>query len=139
MSQMLYAGQSARRSVTFFSDFQQLLRGWSTNLAKFYGPEGPEPYLWPDLWPLKIGHKIFYADCSTICFVILTASSHPNCKSQGSFEKFRKICYTIGTRILKIDSEIAQIIEVKVGTCQWQKNNFYFKGGNFDLKYLSFF
>ena len=28
-----------------------------------------------------------------------------------------EICYIIATRILKIDSEIAEIIEVKVGTC----------------------
>ena len=28
-----------------------------------------------------------------------------------------EICYMIATRILKIDSEIAKIIEVKVGTC----------------------
>ena len=28
-----------------------------------------------------------------------------------------EICYMIATRILKIDSEIAEIIEVKVGTC----------------------
>ena len=33
----------------------------------------------------------------------------------------------IGTRILKIDSEIAEIFEVKV------------EGGNFDLNYLSYF
>ena len=45
----------------------------------------------------------------------------------------------IGTRILKIDSEIAQIIEVKVGTCQWQKNISYAEGGHFDLKYLIYF
>ena len=28
-----------------------------------------------------------------------------------------EICYMIATRILKIDSEIAEIIEVKVGPC----------------------
>ena len=47
----------------------------------------------------------------------------------------------IGTRILKIDSEIAEIIEVKVGTCQrhrGRKLNLE-KVGNFDLQYLSYF
>ena len=28
-----------------------------------------------------------------------------------------EICYMIATRILKIDFELAEIIEVKVGTC----------------------
>ena len=53
----------------------------------------------------------------------------------------------IATRILKIDLEIAEIIEVKVGTrhleidillfCYYQKNNFGVTGANFDLNYLS--
>ena len=60
-----------------------------------------------------------------------------------------EICYMIGTRILKIDLEIAEIIEVKVGTRQfwnWHfaitqhpKNNFGVAGANFDLNYLSYF
>ena len=29
----------------------------ATNMAKFYGPG---PCLWPDLWPLKIGHKFYH-------------------------------------------------------------------------------
>ena len=33
------------------------------------------------------------------------------------FSTALEICYIIATRILKIDSEIAEIIEVKVGTC----------------------
>ena len=54
----------------------------------------------------------------------------------------------IGTRILKIDLEIVEIIEVKVGNhhleidillLHRQKNNFFVKGGNFDLNYLSYF
>ena len=48
----------------------------------------------------------------------------------------------IGTKISKIDSEIAEILEVKVGTSQrhrGRKNNFYAEGGNFDLKYLRYF
>ena len=54
----------------------------------------------------------------------------------------------MGTRISKIDSEMAKIIEVKVGTrhfeiyillLQRQKNNLYVKVGNFDLNYLSHF
>ena len=54
----------------------------------------------------------------------------------------------IGTRILKIDLEIAEIIEVKVGNhhleinillLQSQKNNFGFTGASFDLNYLSYF
>ena len=35
----------------------------------------------------------------------------------GEFWKIQEICYMIGTRILKIDSEIAEIIKVKVATC----------------------
>ena len=54
----------------------------------------------------------------------------------------------IGTRILKIYLEIADIFEVKVGTrhlemnillLQSKKNNFGFTGANFDLNYLSYF
>ena len=45
----------------------------------------------------------------------------------GTFFKIQEICYQKGTKILKIDLEIAEIIEVKV------------KGGNFDLNYLSYF
>ena len=51
----------------------------------------------------------------------------------------------IGTRILKIDSEIAEIFDAKVATphfrywyfatTQKQKNNFYMTGGNFNLNY----
>ena len=38
-------------------------------------------------------------------------------KSQklGHYFKIQEICYQIGTKILKIDLEIAEIIEVKVG------------------------
>ena len=52
----------------------------------------------------------------------------------------------IGTRILQIDLEIAEIIEVKVGTHHLEidilllhspKNNFGVTGANFDLSYLS--
>ena len=60
-----------------------------------------------------------------------------------------EICYILATKILKIDLEIAEIIEVKVGTRHFEiyilllhrgrKNNFYVKGGNFDLNYLSYF
>ena len=32
-----------------------------------------------------------------------------------------EICYMIATRILKIDFELAEIIEVKVGTCNTKK------------------
>ena len=54
----------------------------------------------------------------------------------------------IGTRILKIDLEMTEIIEVKVATrhfeiyillLQRQKINLYVKVGNFDLNYLSLF
>ena len=69
----------------------------------------------------------------------------------GTFFKIQEICYQKGTKILKIDLEIAEIIEVKVGNhhleiihsytdiTQRQKNNFHVKGGNFDLNYLSYF
>ena len=54
----------------------------------------------------------------------------------------------IGTRILKIDLELIEIIEVKVGNhhlvidillVQRPKKNFYVRVGNFDLNYLSHF
>ena len=45
----------------------------------------------------------------------------------GTFFKIQEICYQKGTKILKIDLEIAEIIEVKVATF------------NFDLNYLSYF
>ena len=54
----------------------------------------------------------------------------------------------MGTRIFKIDSEIAEILEDKVGTrhfeiyillLQRQKNNLYVKVGNFDPNYLGHF
>ena len=55
----------------------------------------------------------------------------------------------IATRILKIDLEIAEIIEVKVGTRHLEidilllhrikKNNFGATGANFDLNYLRYF
>ena len=54
----------------------------------------------------------------------------------------------IGTRILKIDLKIAEIIEVKVGTrhleidillLQRVKKLFGVTGANFDLNYLSYF
>ena len=34
----------------------------------------------------------------------------------GRFLKILEICYMIGTRILKFDLEIAEIIEIKVAT-----------------------
>ena len=55
----------------------------------------------------------------------------------------------IATRILKIDLEIAEIFEVKVGTRHFEidilllhrvkKNNFGVTGAVFDLNYLSYF
>ena len=61
-----------------------------------------------------------------------------------------EIGYTIGTRILKIDLKIAEIIEVKVGTrhleidillliLRTKKKNFGIIAGNFDVNYLSYF
>ena len=35
----------------------------------------------------------------------------------GTFFKIQEICYMIGTKILKIDLEIAEIIEIEDGTC----------------------
>ena len=57
----------------------------------------------------------------------------------------------IGTRILKIDSEIAEIIEVKVASfnieiiflplclCNSKISISKMRGGNLDLNYLSYF
>ena len=71
---------------------------------------------------------------------------------RGTFYHFStalEICYIIATRILKIDLEIAEIIEVKVGTCNteiifWMLCNSKMSiskltGANFDLNYLSYF
>ena len=64
---------------------------YATHLAKFHGIW---PILWPDLWPLKIGHKfsheLLIQIVAQFVFVVLTAFTHPNCNSWGSFEKFRK-------------------------------------------------
>ena len=51
------------------------------------------------------------------------------------------ICQVIGTRILKIDSEIAapHFRNWYFAISQRQKNNFYVTGGNFNLNYLSHF
>ena len=71
-----------------------------------------------------------------------------SCKLQklGHFWKIQEICYVIGTRILKIDSEIPWGQSWQPSFWNWhfaitqrQKNNFYVKGGNFDLNYLSYF
>ena len=50
----------------------------------------------------RVSSKTVY----TWLFVLLPASTRANCKT---------FCYMIGTRILKIDLEISEIIEVKVG------------------------
>ena len=54
-------------------------------------------------------------NCSHL--VICSFVGFYSCKMQklGHFWKNQEICYMIGTRILKIDLEIAEIIEVKVG------------------------
>ena len=59
-----------------------------------------------------------------------------------------EICYILATKILKIDLEIAEIIEVKVGTrhleidifaiTQSPKNNFGVTVANFDRNYFSY-
>ena len=59
-------------------------------------------------------------NCSHL--VICSFDDFYTCKLQklGHFWKIQEICYMIGTRILKIDLEIAEIIEVKVGNHQLQ-------------------
>ena len=67
----------------------------------------------------------------------------------GEFWKIQEICYMIGTRILKIDLEIAEIIEDKVATfnmeiiflplCNSKMSISKMTGANFDLNYLSYF
>merc|ERR1712073_211548 len=54
-------------------------------------------------------------NCSHL--VICSFVGFYSCKWQklGRFRKIQEICYKIGTQILKIDLEIAEIIEVKVG------------------------
>ena len=41
----------------------------------------------------------------------------------GTFFKIQEICYQKGTKILKIDLEIAEIIEVKVATFNFSWDN----------------
>ena len=60
----------------------------------------------------RVSSKTVY----TWLFALLSASSHAKCKSWDVFFKIQEICYMIGTRILKFDLEIAEIIEVKVAT-----------------------
>ena len=60
----------------------------------------------------RVSSKTVY----TWLFALLSASSHAKCKSWDVFLKIWEICYMIGTRILKFDLEIAEIIEIKVAT-----------------------
>ena len=56
-------------------------------------------------------------------YIQVVSSTHPNCKSWGNIENLGTCykCYIIGTRILKIYSEIAEIFEFKVGTSHFEK------------------
>ena len=79
----------------------------------------------------------------TLFFAVLSASTLPKYKSWVSFTIFRKL---IGTRILKIDSELAEIFEVKDGTNHLEIDilllhilHFTVTCANFDLKYLFYF
>ena len=54
---------------------------------------------------------------STLFFAIFLSSTLPKYKKQGEYKKIQEICYQIGTRILKIDLQIAEIIDVKDVTC----------------------
>ena len=83
----------------------------------------------------KIDYRVYSKTVPTWLFALLLAST----------EKFR---FATCIRILKIDLEIAEIIEVKVGNhhfeiyillVQRQKKKFYVKVGNFNLNYLSHF
>merc|ERR1712155_373042 len=60
---------------------------------------------------VKKAYRVSSKTVPTWLFALLSASTHANCNSWDVFEKFRKFA----TRILKIDLEIAEIIEVKVG------------------------
>ena len=61
----------------------------------------------------KDNYRVSSKTVYTWLFALLSASSHAKCKS---FLKIWEICYMIGTRILKFDLEIAEIIEIKVAT-----------------------
>ena len=62
-----------------------------------------------------------------------------SCKLQkvGHFWKIQEICYMIGTRILKIALEIAEIIEVKVAT--FNMEIIFLPLWNTKMYYLSYF
>ena len=69
-------------------------------------------------------------------------------QKSGQFKKIQEICYMIGTRILKIDLEIAEINKVKVATfhmeiiflplCNSKISISEMRGGNFGNNYLSY-
>ena len=62
----------------------------------------------------RLSHNIWH----TLFFVILSASSLPKYKRWVSFNKFRKF----STIIMKIDSEIAEIFDVKFDILQLHKS-----------------
>ena len=73
--------------------------------------------------------KLFPLGYLLFCQLLLIQISKVFCKIQ-------EICYQIGTRILKIDLEIAEIIEVKVGNHHLEIDILLLHRG---LNYLSYF
>ena len=54
-----------------------------------------------------------------LIFLLSSITLFKNIKiSKGVFHKIQEICTKIGTRIFKIDQQMTEIIELKVGTPQ---------------------
>ena len=58
-------------------------------------------------------YRVSSKTVSTWLFALSLASTQ--FQKLGHFDQIQEICYQIGTRILKIDLEIAEITKVKVG------------------------
>ena len=79
----------------------------------------------------------YWAHFAFCCFVSFYSTK---IQKLGEFYNIQEICYMIGTRILKIDSELAEIFEVKDGTRNLEiENDFGVTSGNFDLIYRRYF
>ena len=114
----------------------------ATHLAKFYGPG---PCLWPDLWPLKIGHKFYHEFfmqiVSQFAFVIWRLLLIPIAKVGVALKNSGNLLHH---RHKNFENWFRNSLDTwgqsqHLSEAQRQKNNSYVEGGKFDLKYLSYF
>ena len=76
--------------------------------------------LWLLTLPIFWGSKLTTGCCiilDPLCFLSFSQGLEHVQRNFNLYSIAMKICYMIGTRILKIDLEIVKIIEIKVGTC----------------------